>query len=318
MKDIKILMVSWPGGDLGPAIGYANHRDALSKSGFQITEITQAMWDDPKSFNDFDIAWAYVRFHPTILERCRELGIPFVGGPNIVMERADAGISDDWEKWYLEQSQVIMNFNVTDYYTEHVQAFASGIARCTTLEYCYDVDAVSDMSDEERPNEVLVYVKDRVNDGAASDIAKRFCALLEKNNVPHEVLVYGSYERSRYLELCSESRVTAWFSIEDYCSLAQMESHLNGSCVIGSPYNLTIPVVGEAVCGNSQTMMKDWVQWKGHQQVADDYFAAYTRVVGLPNLAARTITAAKHRHSFETYRNSVRNLLQPILGAKNV
>lgn len=316
MKDIRILMAAWPGGDLGPAVGYANHRDALNQGGFQLTELTQAIWDDPNSFRGFDVVWAYTRFHPDILARCQQVNIPLIGGPNIVMERADAGISDEWEKWYLEQSKVILNLNVADYYVEHVRKFATSIGRCETLEYCHDVDAIPDMSWEDRPNEVLVYVKDRVNDGAASDIAKRFCELLEQNNVSYKTLVYGNYSRSEYLELCSESRVTAWLSIEDYCSLAQMESHLNGSCVIGTPYNLTIPAVEEAVCENSQTM-KDWVCWNDHQQVADDYFAAYQRLDSIPNLAVQTISNAKHRHSFETYQNRTRQLLEHVLRRKD-
>lgn len=316
MKSIKILMVSWPGGDLGPAVGYANHKDALGRAGFQITELTQEIWNDPKSFVTFDVVWAYTRFHPDILARCQQLGIPFIGGPNIVMERADAGISDDWEKWYLEQSHVNINLNVADYYTDYVRTFASGIGRCETLEYCYDTANMSDMSDEPRTNEILVYVKDRVNDDSASDIAKKFCELLEKQNISHKVLAYGNYSRSQYLELCSESRVTAWFSIEDYCSLAQMESHLNGSCVIGSKYNLTIPINNNAICENSQTM-KDWVCWNDNGQVAEDYLSAYRRLASDTSLAARTIEIAKARHSFETYRNSVRQLLEPILGTKN-
>ena len=41
MNKIKILSLSSPGGDRGPAVGYKNHIAALSQNNFEITEITQ-------------------------------------------------------------------------------------------------------------------------------------------------------------------------------------------------------------------------------------------------------------------------------------
>ena len=309
MKDkIRILSVSRPGGDLGPAVGYANHLDALNHPDFEVTELTQEIWNDLDRFREFDIAWAYVRFPSQILDRCRHEGIPFIGGPNIAMERADVGISDVWEKWYLEESHATMNLNVADYYTAHVRKFAKGIDRCETLEYCYSLGGSPIDLTEERPNDVLVYVKDRVNDGASYSMSTHFCELLAKNGFTYKMLNYGSYNRSTYLDICSQSKVTAWFSIEDYCSLAQIESQLLGSCVIGSEFNLTIPVSDSAICKNSQ-YMDDWVRWKDEKQVVDDYFTSMRRMLAKPDLAALTIENSTKRHSNETYRARVKELL---------
>ena len=61
---MRILSVSRPGGDRGPAIGYLNHFKALNEKGFQIQELSQDIWEDERSFRKFDVAWGYVRFHP--------------------------------------------------------------------------------------------------------------------------------------------------------------------------------------------------------------------------------------------------------------
>ncbi len=305
---MKILSVNKPGGDRGPAIGYMNHLKALSSCGFEIQELTQEIWNDEKSLRKFDVAWAYVRFHPQILERCKNLGLLFVGGPNIVMERADVGIVDEWEKWYLENSRVDVNVNVADYYTDHVRKFSRGNCKFKTLEYCYEMD-LGKWIPSKKSVDVTVYVKDRINDGGISKIAEEYCSLLKRQGLKYQILTYGNYNRDDYIKACTNSRITAWFSIEDYCSLAQIESHYAGSAVIGTPYNLTIPINDDMLCRSSQDMTESWIKWRKSEEVSRDYFNTTLRVLSQDNLVNETIKSCKLRHGYDYYRQKVVNIL---------
>lgn len=307
MKKIRILSVTAPGGDRGPAVGYWHHKKALSQGNFEFTELSQEIWESDDLMKQFDFAWAYVRFHPVILERLTLLGIPLIGGPNIVMERADEGIVDDWERWYLENSNVSVNLNVADYYCDRVREFIKNGMPCHTLEYCFE--SQESIPVREKTVDVLVYMKDRVNDNSASRIAEEYCDLLDEQKITYRKILYGYYDRNDYVEACSDSRVTAWFSIEDYCSLAQIESQLSGSCVIGSPYNLTIPTTDDCLCKNSQEI-RGWVNWKSdHTLVAKDYLNVTQKMLQIPNLRELTVEKCKQRHSYEYYRQRVEKIL---------
>ena len=310
-KKIRILAVSKPT-TFGPGVGYSHHAQALNHPDFELVDLTQDIWDDPNGFSKFDFVWAYVRFQPIILARAKEAGIPFIGGPNVVMERADKGITDDWERWYLEESGADVNLNVADYYTNHVKQFAKGIKRCETLEYCYELPMIQPVN-KSRDIDVLVYVKDRVNDGKSFKMATMFCEKLEHVGLTYKIINYGSYENEDYLRACSNAKVTAWFCIEDYCSLAQMEAQNLGSCVIGTPYNLTIPVADEAICKNSQ-VMNEWIEWKDEKTVVSDYYNTMNAILRELNLNERVQHQSSTRFSHAEYRKNVHTLLDKIRG----
>lgn len=311
MKNYKILSLSAPGGDRGPAVGYRNHLKALSVDGFQITELDQTIWESDFLMKQFSCAWAYVRFDPHILLRCSNLGIPVIGGPNIAMERADVGISDPWENWYLRESNISLNLNVAHYYTDHVRSFAKPGLQCKTLEYCYEANFGEIPSDAEKENDVLVYVKNRINDKDSAVIAAFFCELLKNEKISYRVIEYGSYNREEYLRLCKSSKVVAWFSIEDYCSLAQIEAHLSGCCVVGTPYNLTISTAPENLALNSQ-FINGWINWKSPKDVAIDYLEAVKKTLQIENLVSLTLSTCKQRHSYSYYRSRVEKIISSL------
>lgn len=308
---MRILSLSRPGGDRGPAVGYFHHVKALSEDGFSIQELTKEIWHDNSLFKTFDLAWAYVRFHPAILERCVSLGIPVLGGPNVVLERADLGITDDWERWYLEQSKVSLNVNVADYYTQHVKKFSKNSCMFKTLEYCYESEVDENLFSQKNID-VTVYVKDRINDSSASKIAEQYCRLLNERGLTYRVLTYGTYDRKDYINSCNRTKVTAWFSIEDYCSLAQIESHRAGSTVVGTPYNLTIPTDESVICHLSQEMTSNWISWKDKESVARDYLNATLRCLSDADMTSKTLEVCKLKHSYAYYRAQVKNILKDL------
>lgn len=313
---IKILSISSPGGDRGPATMYKNHLLACSETNdFSITNITQEIWESDSLLKQFDVAWAYVRFHPVILQKLRNLNIPVIGGPAIAMESAHDGIVDDYERWYLTQSDVQVNLNVAKYYSDHVATFTKNGMRCEVLEGCYDFSIFNQKTeDSDKKIDVLLYDKVRINDSRVEsknrlDLLRRS---LEEREYTTSTLTYGEYDRDQYIELCSKSKVVAWMSIEDYASLAQIEAHLAGACVVGTPYNLTIPVTNEALCHNSQ-VLQSWISWKDTNIVVNDYVKTIENVLSISNLSSLTRGEAMKRHSFETYRKTLMKIMGKII-----
>jgi len=309
---MKILSISSPGGNRGPAIGYLNHVKALNSNGFELVEIDKNIWENQHLMKTFDVAWAYVRFQPDIYQRCIDLGIPIVGGPNIALERADIGVTDDWEKWYLTKSKVSINFNVADYYSKRVSEFVTSDLKCKTLEYCYENSEISQMSNTKKVNDVLIYFKHRVNDNNSYSRLKALEKGISDAGLSYKTIKYGNYSRKDYLEMCSSSRVCAWLSIEDYCSLAQIEAHLTGCCVIGTSFNLTIPVINEAITNEAQKLNK-WIEWESDKNVVNGYLNSIVNVLSINDLDNIVLDSVKQRHSYEYYRNITLQHLSEVL-----
>ena len=259
----------------------------------------------------FDVAWAYVRFHPAVHSRCLELGLPVIGGPNIALERADLGVTDDWERWYLTQSSVQVNLNVAEYYSDRVREFVTSNMKCRTLEYCYESEEILNSHRSANLVDVLIYEKDRVNDGKSSSRIIALQDVLKSRGLSYRTVQYGSHTRDEYIRECLGSRTCAWLSIEDYCSLAQIEAHLSGCCVIGTPYNLTIPTMGDCTAESAQ-VMKSWVEWEEDRKVAESYADSICKVLSISGLADTTRDVAKLRHSHEYYRNKTIEVIQEI------
>ena len=307
---MRILSVSAPSGDRGPAVGYANHRAALQKYGIEITELDESIWASDDAISDFSVAWAYVRFHPAILERCMKLGVKFIVGPNTLFERGDVGPSDDWEKWLLNAG-ADLHVNVADYYTQHVACFMGPATRCRTLEYAYEMPTLEDhqASTTSRHNEVLLYVKDRVNDGAALHIADELQRALHASRITSSQIVYGQHQRQDFIDACLRSKLCAWISIEDYCSLAQIEAHLCGCRVIGTPWNLTIPTDSLSIVNGAQSFdIKSWVSWSSSREIVDAYVDAIVSALEGTD-PAHVRQTAQFRHGYTSYVSRVRSLV---------
>ena len=312
---IKILMAAIPGGDRGPAIGYRQHLAALlSSPDFKIDLLTQEMWSNPSLMRQYDVVWGYVRFHQDILKRCNDYKIPFISGPNVVLERGDLGPSDDWEKWFFEEAKIDVNLNVANYYTDRVKSFVKTNMKCKTLEYCYEDSEIEKDLETEREFDVLIYSKNRVQDNRASEIAKLLDSSLKNLNLKTVTIDYGDYPRKFYTELCKKSKVAAWLAIEDYCSLGQIEMMLSGCRIIGTPWNLTIPTFYEDKCHESQTISsKNWIQWNSNEEIISDYTKKIVSVLSQENLAKETCNRSKQRFSYEYYRRNVKSLIEEII-----
>jgi hypothetical protein len=303
---IRILNISSPTDDRGPGVMYRNHKLACSETDdFEVRDMTQSIWSSDSAIRSFDFAWGYVRFQPFVLQRLRSLDIPVVGGPNIAMESAHDGITDEYERWYLTKSDVQMNLNVAKYYSDYVASFVKNGMRCEVLEGCYDVSKFESQSIE-KDIDVLLYHKVRTNDTetTAGERLTKLKSELDSMGLRTQVLRYGNYKRDEYINLCARSKTVAWLSIEDYASLAQIEAHLSGACVIGTPYNLTIPAIEESLCMKSQVMNR-WITWRDVDVVTKDYVETVAKVLAVKDLESIVKNKAVERHSFETYRKNL-------------
>jgi hypothetical protein len=316
MASYRILMLNKPKGDRGPAIGYKHHYNALSGGvDFVIEELTRDIWSNDAILKSFDAAWAYVRFPKGFLEKCRALEIPFISGPNVVMERADRGINDNWESWFFKEANVDLNLNVAPYYANYVSTFMSGKTKCKTLEYCYELPlSLDDVNKFARNLDCLIYAKDRVNDKRTDNRVKLLQNELSRRNISHSVIWYGSYNREQYLDLCLKSKVVAWLSIEDYCSLAQIEAQLHGCCVTGTPYNLTIPILDEMLINGVQNIGASWIEWiEDDSLVAAKYADVIENALAIKDLPELAHFEAKKRHSYLNYCRNVAALLEDVM-----
>jgi hypothetical protein len=294
-------MVSSPGGDRGPAVGYRNHMNAFKHDNrFEIDELTEQMIHKSELLNSFDVIWAYVRFHPSIYNYFKSLNKTFIGGPNVLFERGDLGPTDDWEKSYCGLPNLDFHINNSSYYLEHVRKYLHPNTKTFTHEACYDLNDLPTFGRSvSRINDVLVYYKQRVNDELTPSILAEIENKLRSKNLSYKVLRYGSYNRSDFIDLLQTSRSCIWLSIEDYCSLAQIEAHLSGCPVVGTKYNLTIPVCEDAIV-DAQDFDK-WILWKNPEIVANEFMMGVERILSRDDIEKLSIDAALDRHSYEKY-----------------
>lgn len=298
-------MVSKPGGDRGPAVGYKNHMNAFQNdSRFQIEELTQEIISNPIKLNNFDIIWAYVRFHPNIFNYFKSLGKIFIGGPNVLFERGDLGPTDEWEHAYCNLPNLDFHINNSHYYLEHVKKFINKNTKTFVHEACYNLNDLPEINNEtKRTNDVLVYVKKRVNDDDTHALCDRLTNLLDSKGITYKTLEYGKYDRKDFLQLAKTSKSCVWLSIEDYCSLAQIESHLCGCPIIGTDYNLTIPVSRNFVVKAQD--FNHWIEWKSPDVVAQELLGGIESALSIDDIANFTTSHAIERHSYKTYTQKI-------------
>ena len=164
-------------------------------------------------------------------------------------------------------------------------------------------------ANKEKKFDVLVYSKKRRIDNNFHQLYDGLISLLEKDEkITYHVIEYGSHSREEYFKKVSESRLTAWLSIEDYCSAAQLECQYLDCPIIGTKYNLT-DTFDEKYWVNAQTMSSnEWIKWNhdahikyydGIKKILEDY----ENIVGLPSRFIKT------KYSLGSYSRYVKSVL---------
>jgi hypothetical protein len=268
----KVLMMSQPGGDRGPAVGYKNHIQALKNSkNFIIDEFINLK--NEEELKGFDYFWFYARFYPKHYYYLKQ-NFPnkkIICGPNILFENAKSIPKDDWENWFMQNAEPDVSINVAQYYVDYVKLHYKRAKMYKCLEYCASPSSPEITKRSEI--DFLVYKKKRRYDHDHEEIFNSVLQYLkEKSDLKIETVAYGSHQREEFLKLLEKTKFVVWTSIDDYCSLAQLECIERGVPVIGTPHNCTIKSSEKLlVKGVSKISKEKFVEWEESGVVANGF-----------------------------------------------
>ena len=309
----RILMVTSPGGNRGPANAFQNHLNALNDSTeFEIKEWHQLFSESELA--TFDVFWFSVRFHPNYYYELKKR-FPekiFWMGPNVLFEKAEVGPSDDWEKWFVSNVECDVYTNKADFYLNRARQFFDKSKKYSVLRNCLNLKNYSvtvDQLQSPRSNDVLVYYKNRRIDNQLDRLFPRFMENIKKLDVSFDVIEYGNYNREDYFDKLSNSKVCVWLSIEDFCSNAQLEAQYLNVPVIGTCYNNT-DVYDTNLNVAAANMSDDkWITWNENMP---ELFSQ--RVENFLNKDYNTISMKPRNHilenySYDAYAKQVKDIL---------
>jgi hypothetical protein len=311
-KKIKILMCSFPNNGRGPGNAFYNHFLALRNSKeFEIELITDVFTKKPELFDKYDIYWFSIRFHPSIYYFLKK-NFPekkFIMGPNVLFEKAEIGPSDEWEKWFVKNVNCNYYFNKADFYLKRVQHFYSGSENYKVLANCLDLTNLEENRAariKNKPNKVLVYSKKRRIDSQFDNIFPKFINFLNNNNVEYDIVKYGNYKKEDLIKKVKDYSVCFWFSIEDFCSNAQLEIQSIGTPIIGSKFNLTHTADKSLVLKNAALMSNDWIKW--NPDVSKIYYDKYLQIKDTLNEKKSILNRIEYIEKEHSYSAYVKNL----------
>ena len=319
MSDVKILMCSIPDGDRGPAIGYKRHMASLKDAeGISITEISEEILKDKTSMSQFDVFWFYVRFDPRLYNYIYQNFSKkiFWVGPNVLLEKAEIGPSDPWEKYFVDNIKTDLYSNVAQYYLDRVGQFYTGSSCMVELPYCIDAQEYEIFEKNknlvDRAIDVLVYSKKRRIDKQFENLYPRFIDNLEKSGLEYEVIEYGSHTREQFLSMTADSKCCVWFSIEDYCSNAQLEAMLMGCPIVGTKYNLTHTFDESFLVDGQNMSTSNWITWK--DEIPALYMKGTQKVLkNLKNINEKPRQYVIDNHGPKAYSSKVRTILSSVV-----
>ena len=243
MNKIKILMCSKPGGDRGPAVGYREHIKAINLLGKDFNIYCDEL-NENTNLSEYDAFWFYVRFDPRIYYFIKK-NFPnkkIIVGANVLLEKPEIGLSDEWEKWFVENVNFDMYFNAVEFYGNHVKKFFKPELKekATFLDHCLDLRFLDNkpVKKVSLDDPVLIYSKNRRIDKDYFNFFSNLIDELQENDIEYKVIEYGNYKREEYYSMIKNSSCVVTTSIEDYPGYAMYEAMYLNRPVIGTQYNI--------------------------------------------------------------------------------
>lgn len=307
-------MMSAPQGDRGPAIGYQNHIKALKQSkDIHIKELSELK--SIEELENFDYFWFYVRFDPKLYFYIKE-NFPnkkVICGPNVIFENAKSIPSDDWESWFLNNVKPDVSINVAEYYNNYTKSFFKNCDNFQTLPYCYQSPRKYTLG-LEKNIDVLFYIKKRRYDHSNYEVFNKIISEIKKSNNHVETVIYGSHTREEYLDKIYRSKFVVWSSIDDYCSLAQLEAISQGVPIIGTPHNCTIYKNKKLIIDDvSKITDAEFVQWLDNETVIESYCKKINNALIFANdLSKFAEKEFKTNYSYSAYVDNVKRMLEHV------
>lgn len=200
---------------------------------------------DLKKYNIF---WFYAKaFHPDIYLKIKELrpDAKYICGPNIMLDKPDIGLSDDWDTWYVNHCRPDIHLDQVHFYQDHVKKFLHNSVKANSrcLNKCIKLDENLYEPDTVKKYDCLIYSKKRRYDKKFEDFRYNLLLLLDKNNISYcEIPAgkFGTYERKDYFNLLNKSKVMVNLSLDECPGILNYESMFINVPVIGSPHNVPI------------------------------------------------------------------------------
>ena len=313
----NILMIGKPGGNLVRT--YEWHMEALnndSKKRFKVDCINTLKGNIDVS--SYDIFWFYAKaFHPQTYNQIKNYrpDAKFIFGPNILLDKPDVGISDEWDNWYINHCQQDLHLDQVDFYSEHVKKFLNENTRQVSrvLDKCMKLDDSLYDENSEKIYDCLLYSKKRRYDYFFEEFREKLINLLEKNSIKYcEVKAgkFGSYTREEYFYLLNQSKVTVNLSLDECPGILNYESMFFNVPVIGSPHNVPVTSCKELIVSNTDKMTDEYLVRS--ELAAEKYFEKIQWFLEnkdkLNDLDHRNWV--KNHTSFEKYSDSVYSLLK--------
>lgn len=312
-------MLGKPGGTLARTFNW--HVDALNsdiENRFIVHDITNMSGQiDPRAYNVF---WFYAKgFDPRNYTQIKQLcpDAKIVCGPNILLDKPDVGLSDEWDQWYANFCRPDLHLDQVQFYSNHVKKFLPeelrNAAKC--LDKCMKIDDQFYDPNSEKVYDCLVYSKKRRYDYNFEKFRNDLLALLEKNNISYYEIKagkFGSYEREDYFSALNKSRMTVNLSLDECPGILNYESMFFNVPVIGSPHNTPINSSKKYYVYDTDYMTEKYLVRT--DDAAEKYFSVINKFID-----KKTLQTLNHREfikehtSFNKYTENVVKLLEEIL-----
>jgi len=241
-------MLGKPGGNLIRT--YEWHISALNSDKNERFEV-----DDFHSMNiqeipiqKYNIFWFYAKaFHPNLYSEIKRIrkDAKFICGPNILLDKPDVGLSDDWDIWYANNAFPDLHLDQVKFYSDHVKKFLpdqlKGKSKC--LDKCMKIDDSFYLENSIKVYDCLLYSKKRRYDHNFEDFREKLINLLKENNIAYYEIKagkFGSYKREDYFTALNQSRVTVNLSLDECPGILNYESMFFDVPVIGSRHNVPV------------------------------------------------------------------------------
>ena len=285
---IKILMLGKPGGTLG--FTYDQHIIGLNSDfhkRFSVESFENFNSDlTYEKANKYDIFWFYAKaFQPQLFQILKNAfpNKKFVVGPNVLLDKPDIGICDQWDYWLVNHADFDLHLDQVEFYNDHVKKFIPEKKRSlsTHLDKCMRLEIFDEeVNTSERSIDCLVYSKKRRYDYYFENFRKGIIEGLEKRNLKYKEIVYGSYEKKDFLDTLLKTKVMLNLSLDECPGILNYEAFYCNTHVIGSPHNVPSHYDERLWVYNTDRMTKKYLvrnknASEAYLEKVDEYFKKY-------------------------------------------
>lgn len=314
----KILMLGKPGGTL--ARTYEWHIEALNSDISRRYKV-DCIYNKGQSVDikEYNIFWFYAKaFNPSLYHHIikERPDAKVVCGPNVLLDKPDIGLSDEWDNWYANSCRPDVHLDQVHFYSEHVKKFLSNDTRkvAKTLDKCMKINDSYYNPNTAKIYDCLVYSKKRRYDYKFEKFRDEIVRMLKKNDISYYEIKsgkFGNYKREEYFDALNKSKVTINLSLDECPGILNYESMFFNVPVIGSPNNTPITSSKNLYVYDTDKMTDKYLVRK------DDASKKYFKVI--KNYLSNKKDPIDHRSfiinhtSFQRYCENVNVILESIL-----